>query len=106
MRPGGQLRLGERLRLPEAGRVVLRTSPVAIERTGGHDAHDLMRNVVEQDRALQDRGVATELPLPGGVAEHDDRRRTSAIFLRREPPPEHRVNAEHGEVIGRDELSL
>jgi hypothetical protein len=68
---------------------------------GRRDADHRARDAVERDRPADDRRVATEAPLPEGVAEHDDARHAAALLVGREAAAEHRRRAEHAQVVGR-----
>jgi hypothetical protein len=71
-------------------------------------ADDRHRVVVHQDLLTDDGAVAAEAVDPVVVAEHDDRMPAIhlIVFLGVEHPPEGRSDAEHREVVARDELGL
>ena len=101
MHAGGQFAGVEGVQPPEAGRLVERTGAVAIEHSRRQDADHLVRLVVEQQVAAEDGGVAAEVALPGGVAQHHHARRAGLVFFGAERAAKERLDAEHGEVIGR-----
>ena len=96
-----QLALVEAVEAPEAGRLVERPIARAIEHAGRQHADHLVRLVVEQQVAAEDAGVAAEVRLPGGVADQHHLGGAGLVFFGPEAAADHRLHAEHGEVIRR-----
>jgi hypothetical protein len=70
----------------------------------GHDADDRELVAVQAQRLADDVGSASELALPGGVAQHDDRVASRHVIVaRRECSAERRHDPQRREEVAIDE---
>ena len=83
----------DRLRHPRVGDV-----PGEARR---HHADHGVAGVVQHDATADHREVSTEVPLPGRVTQHGDRRRTRERVRAAEGPAEQRLDAQELEDVGR-----
>ena len=63
-------------------------------KAGGHHADDLVRALVELDRAADGAPIATQLVLPGAVAEHGDAWAVRTVVLIGDRAAKERCDAE------------
>ena len=63
-------------------------------KAGGHHADDLVRAIVELDRAADGAPIATQLVLPGAVAEHGDAWAVRTVVLIGDRAAKERCDAE------------
>jgi hypothetical protein len=92
---------GEVLRLEHQRTPDLGVRPVESAPRRQHANHDA-GPAVEYDLPAEDAAVGAELGLPQPVAQHGDIPLAQLIFVRRERPPQNRLDSEDVEVVRRD----
>ena len=74
---------------------------------GAPNADDRHRMAIDDERLIENRGVAAETPLPEAVAEHGDRMRSRrAVVSIVEHAPQGGTHAKDIEVVAADDVAV